>query len=281
MQKRILTIQDVSCVGQCSTTVALPIISACGVETAILPSALLSTHTAGFTDFTVLPMTGEFPKIIEHWEREKLTFDGVYTGYILRDQIDYVISICEKFNKGLKVIDPVMADHGEYYYGFDDAFAQEMARLCRGADVILPNLTEAAFLLGEEPVTENYDKDFIELLARKLAVKLDVKNVVLTGVGFSKDELGVACYDNAADKVNYYFAEKLPQNFHGTGDIYSSAFTGALVNGFSVFESAKIAVDFTVEAMKLTIPYKNEHFYGVFFESALPELVKKINGGKL
>ncbi|MBO4573279.1 MAG: pyridoxamine kinase [Clostridia bacterium] len=279
MQKRILTIQDISCVGQCSLTVALPIISACGVETSILPSAILSTHTAGFTGFTVLSLTEEFPKIIAHWAKENVTFDGVYTGYVLKDQIDDVIGICEKFNKGLKIIDPVMADNGSFYYGFDEAFARDMARLCKGADVILPNLTEAAFLLGDEPVLEGYDKEYIELLSRRLAVELDVKTVVLTGVSFSADELGIACYDYKSDATDYYFGEKLPKNFHGTGDVYSSAFTGALMGGFTPFSSAKIAVDFTVEAMKLTMPYAKEHWYGVFFESALKNLANIVNGG--
>ena len=261
-------------------TVALPIISACGVETAVLPSGILSTHTAGFTGFTVLSMTDEFPKIMAHWEKENITFDGVYTGYILKDQIGYVKEICRKFNKGLKIIDPVMADNGSFYYGFDEKFAADMASLSNGADVILPNLTEAAFLLNEEPFLEGYDKDYIELLVRRLAVALNVKNVVLTGVSLSSDELGIACYNFDEDKIDYYFSEKIPRNFHGTGDIYSSSFVGALMNGFSVFDSAKIAVDFTVESMKLTLPYRKEHWYGVFFESALKNLVKTINGGK-
>ena len=278
MQKRILTVQDISCVGQCSLTVALPIISACGVETAILPSGVLSTHTAGFKNFTCLSTSGEFPKIIEHWKSEKISFDAVYTGYILKDQIDSVIEICETLNKGLKIIDPVMADNGSFYYGFDADFAKNMAKLCHNADVILPNLTEAAYLLGDEPVLEGYDKDFIELLVRRLAVELSVKTVVLTGVGFADDELGVACYDCASDTVSYYFRERIPRNFHGTGDIYSSTFVGALMKGFTPFDSAKIAVDFTVDCMKNTIPYANEHGYGVLFESKLKDLANIVNG---
>ena len=100
MEKRILTIQDISCVGQCSLTVALPIISACGIETAILPTAVLSTHTAGFKGFTVLPLTDEFPKIAEHWIKENLAFDCVYTGYILKDQMQIVDKIIKEFKKG-------------------------------------------------------------------------------------------------------------------------------------------------------------------------------------
>ncbi len=274
MEKRILTIQDASCVGQCSLTVALPIISACGIETAVLPSALLSTHTAGFTGFTVLDLTEEFPKIINHWEKEKITFDCIYTGYVLESQIDYINEICNKFNRGLKIIDPVMADHGSFYYGFDKEFARKMCSLCYGADVILPNLTEAAFLLEEECRLDNYDEQYIEHLAKKLTEKLNVKTVVLTGVSFNKDKLGVCVYTSG--NVEYYFTEKIERNFHGTGDIYSSAFVAGYVLGKSAIESASVACDYTVEAMRLTMPYKDNHTYGVFFERALPVLLKKL-----
>ncbi len=273
--KRILTVQDASCVGQCSLTVALPIISACGIETAVLPGALLSTHTAGFSGFTVLDLTAEFPKISEHWKKEGISFDGVYTGYVLGSQIDYIIEICNMLNTGAKIIDPVMADHGAFYYGFDESFAKKMCYLCHGADVILPNLTEAAFLLGEECVLAGYDKGYIEGLCKRLADKLMVKTVVLTGVSFSEEKLGVCVYENGI--AQYYFTEKVERNFHGTGDIYSSAFVAGYVLGKSALEAASIAADYTVEAMKLTMPYQNEHPYGVFFEKALPTLLKKLN----
>lgn len=274
MEKRILTIQDISCVGQCSLTVALPIISACGIETAILPTAVLSTHTAGFKGFTVLPLTDEFPKIAEHWKKENIAFDCVYTGYILKDQMQIVDKIIKEFNKGLKIIDPVMADNGEFYYGFDENFAAEMANLCVEADVILPNLTEAAFLLGEKPVLCGYDEAYVERLLKRLYNNLKVKEIVLTGVSYDKGKLGVAVFDG--ETVKYYFSEKIKRNFHGTGDIYSSAFTGALLSGLSVFDSAKIAVDFTVDSMKRTLDFAEAHGYGVFFEQALPGLINQI-----
>ncbi len=273
--KRILTVQDASCVGQCSLTVALPIISACGIETAVLPSALLSTHTAGFTGFTVLDLSAEFPKIIEHWKKEGISFDGVYTGYVLESQIDYINEICGTFNKGVKIIDPVMADHGAFYYGFGKKFAEKMCKLCMDADVLLPNLTEAAFLLGEECVLSGYGRDYIEGLCKRLTDRLNVKTVVLTGVSFEEDKLGVCVYENG--RAEYYFTEKVERNFHGTGDIYSSAFVAGYVLGRSAIESAAIAADYTVEAMKLTLPYQNEHSYGVFFEQAFPTLLKKLN----
>ncbi len=274
MEKRVLTIQDTSCVGQCSLTVALPIISACGIETAILPSALLSTHTAGFTGFTVLDLTDEFPKIMNHWEREGISFDGIYTGYVLASQIDYINEICRKFNAGVKIIDPVMADHGLFYYGFDREFAKKMCTLCYGADVILPNLTEAAFLLEQDCVLGGYDRGYVEELCKRLTQKLNVKTVVLTGVSFSEDKLGVCVFENGS--AEYYFTDKIERNFHGTGDIYSSAFAAGYVLGKSAVEAASIAADYTVEAMRLTLPYQDKHTYGVFFERALPVLLQKL-----
>ncbi len=272
--KRVLTVQDASCVGQCSLTVALPILSACGIEAAVLPSALLSTHTAGFTGFTVLDLTPEFPKILAHWKKEGITFDGVYTGYILESQIGYINEICATLNKGPKIIDPVMADHGAFYYGFDQAFARKMCTLCQGADVILPNLTEAAFLLEEECVLSGYDEQFIEALCQRLSDRLQVKTVVLTGVSFSPDKLGACVYENG--KAEYYFTQRVARNFHGTGDIYSSAFVSAYIRGKSALESAAIAADYTVEAMQLTLPCQQEHSYGVFFEQAMPTLLKRL-----
>lgn len=274
MEKRILTIQDASCVGQCSLTVALPIISACGIETAVLPSALLSTHTAGFKNFTVLDLTEEFPKIIKHWKEENISFDAVYTGYILRSQIDYIKEICDDLNKGPKIIDPVMADHGKFYYGFDKEFAKKMASLCYGADIIIPNLTEAAFLLDEECKLSGYDKNYIESLCCKLKEQLKVKCVVLTGVSFEKEKLGVCVYEN--DEFKYYFSKRVERDFHGTGDIYSSSFVGAYINGKSVYEAAKIAVNYTVHAMELTMEDALKHTYGVYFEKALPLLLKEL-----
>ncbi len=272
--QRILTVQDASCVGQCSMTVALPILSACGIETAVLPSALLSTHTAGFEGFTVLDLTAEFPKILAHWKKEGIVFDGVYTGYILESQIDAINEICRDFNRGPKIIDPVMADHGRFYYGFDARFAAGMRTLCEGADVLLPNLTEAAFLLDEACLLEGYDKAYIEALCQRLVERLGVKTVVLTGVSFEADRLGVCVYEGGA--ASYYFTEKVARNFHGTGDIYSSAFTAGYLRGKSALEAAAIAADYTVEAMKLTLPHQEEHPYGVFFEQALPLLMKKL-----
>ena len=165
--QRILTVQDISCVGQCSITVALPILSACGLEACILPSAVLSTHTGGFTGFTVHDLTDEFPKILRHWRQEQIRFDAVYTRYLCSvRQIDYLEELLQTLlaPNGKVIVDPVMADHGKLYPGFDETYAAGMRRLCRRADVILPNLTEACLLAGK-PYCESYtERDISNLL---------------------------------------------------------------------------------------------------------------------
>ena len=275
---KVLTIQDVSCFGQCSLTVALPILSAMGIETAIIPSAVLSTHTGGFTGFTFRDLTEDLPAISAHWKKEGITFDAFYTGYVgSKKQLGYIKDIVTTNRKenAIFVVDPVMADNGKLYYGFDEVFAAEMAAFLKGADVILPNLTEAAFLLKEPYVGNDYDQAYIEGLVRRLSA-LSGGNVVLTGVSFSADKLGVAAYDKAKDNVYYYFEERIPGSFHGTGDVYASAFTGALMNGKSLNEAAELAVDFTVEAIKKTLDDRKEHWYGVKFEQALPFLIGRL-----
>mgnify|MGYP003253961687 FL=1 len=162
--KKVLTIQDISCMGQCSLTVALPIISACGVETIILPSAVLSTHTGGFTGYTFRDLTEDIPGIMDHWEKENISFDCLYTGYLGSiTQIEYVYDLKKRVVKedGLLIVDPAMADNGSLYYGFDDAFVAQMAKLCGSADIILPNITEAAFMTGCELRLEGQDEAYV------------------------------------------------------------------------------------------------------------------------
>lgn len=274
MEKRLLTIQDVSCLGQCSLTVALPIISACGIETAILPSAVLSTHTGGFKNYTFCDLTGEMPKIEQSWIKDNLKFDAFYTGYVCQNQIDPILSIAETCgNPGaIRVVDPVMADNGKMYPGFNDDFPQHMKRLCKNADYILPNLTEAAFLLNQTPVLESYDQAFIEKMCFDLIKETGAKNVVLTGVSFAADKLGFALCDGKT--VEYYFNDKLEKLVHGTGDVYASVFSGALVRGKSAYEAAALAADIVCESIKAT---PAEHWYGVYFEKALPKLIEKLN----
>lgn len=271
---KILTIQDISCVGQCSLTVALPIISACGVETCILPSAVLSTHTAGFSGFTFRDLTDDMPAISKHWQKENIKFDGIYTGYLgSTKQIGYVIDIIKNHNKdGAKaIIDPAMADGGKLYPLFNQEYVEAMKGLCACADYVVPNITEAAFLTDMEYKTE-YDRAYIDEMVEKL-VALGAKNVILTGVSYRAGYTGIVVFENG--EYSYYEHEFLPNSCHGTGDIYASAFTGALVRGKSAFNAAKIAADYTVECIKQTAGEEN-HWYGAKFEPALKTLIEML-----
>ena len=276
---KLLSIQDISCYGQCSLTVALPVLSAMGIETAILPSAILSTHTGGFTGYTFRDLTEDLPAISAHWAKEHITFDAVYTGYVgSKKQLGYIKDIVKTNAKAdaLFIVDPVMGDNGKLYQGFDEGFAAEMARFLRGADVILPNMTEAAYLLKEPYRAEDYDRAYIEGLVRRLSA-LSGGDVVLTGVSFAADKLGIAAYDKRKDSVHYYFEERVSGSFHGTGDLYASTFSGGLLRGLSLEDAADLAVDFTVRAIRETLPDRKEHWYGVAFESALPYLIKRLD----
>ena len=276
--KRILTVQDISCVGQCSLTVALPIISACGIETAILPSAVLSTHTGGFKGFTFRDLTDDIPDIVAHWEKENIKFDAVYTGYLgSARQIELVRDIFRRVGtpECVRIVDPAMADHGVLYCGFDDAFAKTMATLCADADIILPNITEACMMVDEPYMASGYDEAYVRRLMDKL-LALGAGSVVLTGVSYEEGSLGVAVLAKGDAEISYYFHEKLQRNSHGTGDVFASAFTGALMHGRAPLEAAKVAADFTLLAMKHTFTDES-HWYGTKFEKALPMLVSALN----
>lgn len=269
--KRILTIQDVSCVGQCSLTVALPIISACGIETAILPAAILSTHTCGFSGYTCRDLTDDIPSIRKHWQKENLLFDGIYTGYLASaKQIEYVEDVMKTClaSGAPKIVDPAMADNGKLYPAFDADFVDAMKNLCSQADVILPNITEACFLTGEE-YKETYDQKYVDGLLQKLT-DIGTKAVVLTGVSYEPTTTGVVVYQDG--NTAYYRHKKLERSCHGTGDVFASAFVGAYMQGNALYDCAKIAADFTVECITETPP---SHWYGVCFEKCLSSLISQ------
>ena len=270
--KRLLTIQDISCVGQCSATVALPVVSACGVECAVLPSAVLSNHTGGFPSWTFRDLTDELPRIEAEWRKQDIRFDAFYTGYVCPPQIDPILSIMEHCAApgALRFVDPVMADNGKLYAGFGPDFPAQMARLCKGADYILPNLTEAAFLLGREPVLEGYDRAFIEDMVTGLHA-LGAKNVVLTGVSFDPALLGTAVSDGAS--IRYDFNQRLSRAVHGTGDVFASAFAGAVLRGRDALDASALAADVVCAAIEAT---PDSHWYGVAFERTIPFLADSL-----
>ena len=274
--RRIVTIQDISCVGKCSLTVALPIISAMGVETSVLPTAVLSTHTM-FKNFICKDLTDQIRPITEHWKSEKIDFSAIYTGYLGSfEQIDLVKEMCNEFKTKDTVIfvDPAMADNGKLYAAFDEAFAKHMATLCARADIVVPNITEASFMTCVE-YKENYDEAYVKELLRRLA-DLGAKINVLTGVSLEKGKTGVMGYDRERDEYYYYSHDRLEVSYHGTGDIFSSTCIGAMMNGLDWKAAMQIAADYTAECIRITLEDPGEPWYGVNFEQAIPYLLKRM-----
>lgn len=269
--KRILTIQDISCVGQCSMTVALPILSVCGHETCILPTAVLSTHTGGFGRPVITHLDPALEDIWQHWKRNNVTFDAVLVGYL--GSVAAVKATEQILTEmlapgGISIVDPAMADHGKLYSGFDEQYARSMEALCRKADIILPNITEAALLAGI-PYEAHLNEEYIT----HLLGKVDHSCVILTGVGFEEGQTGAAVREK--DGIQYYFHPRIGKSYHGTGDIFAACFTGALMQGKTKYESVKIAGDFICKCIENT--EKNPaHWYGVKFETALPDLIRML-----
>ena len=274
--KRILTIQDISCLGKCSITVALPIISAMGVETTILPTAVLSTHTM-FPNFTVKDLTDQLIPITEHWKSQNVKFDAIYTGYLgSAEEIEIAKKIFADFggDDTLIFIDPVMADNGKLYPAFDMEYAKLNAGLCGEADIIVPNLTEACFMTDTE-YREDYDKAYINELLQKLA-KLGAKKVILTGIAFNDGKTGVYGLDTVTGETIAYENDRIDASFHGTGDIFASVSVGALTRGLSLNDAFKLAADYTANTIRATLDNPAKPWYGVDFEATIPELVDEL-----
>lgn len=272
--KRIVTIQDISCFGKCSLTIALPVLSAMGIETCVLPTAVLSTHTGGFTGFTFRDLTEDVTPIANHWKSIDLSFDAIYTGYLgSMEQLRLMEEFFNTFGKEhtLRFVDPVMGDKGKLYTGFTPEFAAGMARLCSKADVIVPNLTEASFLLNEPYQPDGYTLDEVRVLLKKLT-GLGCRVAVLTGVRKTPETQGAMAYDRETDTYTEYFGEHLPVSFHGTGDIFSSTLVGALTRGEAMAQALKTAVDYTVACIRATMGSERSHWYGVKFEKCLSML---------
>lgn len=277
-QKRAVAIHDISCFGKCSLTVALPLISACGVETAIMPTAVLSTHTGGFTGFTYRDLTSDLMPIAEHWKKYDIGFDAIYTGFLGSfEQIEIVKKIANQFksDSNFLLVDPAMADNGKMYSLFNMEFAKAMGSLCAQADIIVPNFTEAVFMLGEEFVEGPYTKEYVEGLLKRLAA-MGPSKVILTGVYFDDKELGSACYDKTTGEIHYALLPRLEGLYHGTGDVYASVVCAALLNGFSLEKAAETAVWYTHGCIERTLKFTPEVRYCVDFERGLPSLAKRL-----
>jgi len=278
--KKVMAIHDISGFGKCSLTVALPVLSACKIQTTCLPTAVLSTHTA-IPGFTYKDLTKDISAFHRHWKSLNLTFDAMYSGFLgSKEQISMIADIFKTFKtkQNLILVDPVMADNGKMYSIFDAHFAKEMTKLCKNADIIVPNMTEAAFLLEQSYRNGPYDKTYIEKMLRDLSNELNVKKVVLTGVHFDNVSLGAAAYDKETDAVVYGFSKKIDGYFHGTGDLFGSCLLAAILNDNSLQKSIQFACDFVKESIERTVRDKTNINYGVNFEEGLSQFCRRITG---
>lgn len=281
--KRVLAIHDISCFGKCSLTVALPVISAAGIEVTVLPTAVLSTHTGGFEGFTYRDLTQDLTGIVAHWQTLGLRFDAIYTGFLGSfEQIDLVIALIAALRSEdtRVIVDPVMADHGELYGLFPADFPRGMARLCACADVIVPNTTEAALLLGQNWSAPPYDETQVREFCQALAGVLGVPEVVLTGVSYDREHLGAASYEARGRRLTCAQEALVPEMYHGTGDVFGSVLVAALTRGATLDAATTAAVRFTAAAIRRSYDAGTDNRYGVDFETGLAGLVDLIETAK-
>lgn len=272
---RILAINDVSCIGKCSLTVSLPILSACGITCDVLPTAILSTHTGGFEGYTFRDLTGDIPNILNHWRSLNIRFDAVYSGYLGSiEQIALVSQIKREFLKpdGLFFVDPVMGDDGKLYAGFTDEFISRMRGLCAEADYILPNVTEACYL-ADAPYPNAKERYPVERIMEKLTTLC--KRPIVTGI--AKDEQIIVAYTDENGKLCQYATECIDGFFHGSGDVFTSAFVGALMKGKDEKTAIRIAADFTTAAIRRTAVNVPDKRYGLDFEEEIFSFLKNLN----
>ena len=271
--KRVLTVQDISCLGKCSLTIALPVISALGAETVILPTAVLSTHTM-FKNFTCKDLSDQIAPITAHWKSEGVKFDAIYTGYLgTIEQIDMIKAVFRDFRGEDTVIfvDPVMADNGKLYPAFDMDYVKKNAELCAGADIVVPNITEAALMTGMD-YREEYGVDYIKELLRRMG-ELGARVNVITGVSLEKGKTGVMGFERGSGDYYVYQNDRVNASYHGTGDLCSSACVGEIMKGRDWRDAMRIAADYTAHTIEVTLSSADKPWYGVDFEATLPELI--------
>lgn len=276
--KRIVSIQDLSCIGKCSLGIALPVLSAMGLECAVLPTTLLSAHTA-FPGFYSRDLSESFRPVTDHWKTMNLTFHGIYTGYLgSEEQIAGAEEFIRDFRREdtLVFVDPVMGDQGSLYPGFDLSFPERIKTLCRQADVITPNVTEACLLTGTAYADRHSRREILTLLEKLLG--LGAKTAVITGIRQDDSHMSVAVMERGG-ACSFYATDYLPRVYYGTGDLFSAACAGALTLGLPPEEAISLAADYVVQTIRVTAADPEARWYGVNFEETLPYLMERL--GKL
>ena len=274
MMPRLLVANDLPGLGKVALASSLPIMAACQVEVAVLPTVLLSSHTGGFENVHIRECTADIAGFLSQWQELDVRFDGLVTGYLKnKEQMSLLLEFAEKKQLPL-FVDPIMGDKGRFYQGFDQDYVQNIRCLCQRASVIIPNLTEAAFLTGTAYLGDDYEPNQIDNLLKKLAA-LGPENVILTGVSFEKDKIGLALYQKQRDEIVYIMAKRYPQLFYGTGDIVTAILASGYFHGIAAEKSARLALDFLDEAIQSTLNLNRDLKYGLCYEPHLLELIKQ------
>ncbi len=273
--KKLVTMQDISGVGKCSLTVAIPTLSVMGIEVVPFVTAVLSSHTA-FQNVHGIDLTEDLDGILDAWGKEGFQFDGVYTAYLgSMQQVRIAKRLLQTFgNQKMKIVDPCMGDHGKLYRGFHTEFVNEMRELCKMADILTPNLTEACYLLNH-PMAESFSKKELQQICMDLC-SLGCKMVILTGASLEDGRVGALAYDSNLNQFSYYDTERLPQDFHGTGDLFTSVLAGALLNGLSAANSMQLACDFVHDCIRTSM-LSSDSSYGIHFEKELRNLMDSLS----
>lgn len=277
-QKRILAVHDISCVGRCSITVALPMLSAAGLETSILPTSILSTHTGGLTGYTYRDLLDDMDPIMDHWKAIGLKFDGIFTGWLGTyrhiQKMDRLLELFSEANPRV-MIDPVMGDNGRLYATLDEAYVRQMRAYCQKAHLMLPNLTEVALLTDTDYPSGGYDSKYIEDMLRRMK-DMSSGAVVLTGVSLVPGRIGAAAMDNAG-KIFYHDSPFVQGCWHGAGDVFASALLAADICGQSLEDALRLAVDFTGRCIDRTQRAGTDERLGLQFEPELGYLSQMLN----
>ncbi len=279
VQKTVAAVHDISGMGKCSLTAAVPVLSAAGISVSVMPTAVLSTQTGGLNEYTYRDLTEDLRPFMSHWQKIGVKFDAVYSGFLGSSaQIDIVCDFANIFrhNNTLILCDPAMADNGTLYDTFDTSFVEKMKSLCSVADIIVPNFTEAAFLLDREYFSAPYTREYTDDLLRSLARKFGCKFVVLTGVDFDGKSVGAGALDVEKDVITYSLSERIDGMFHSTGDLFASSLLGGILNGYSVNQSAEKAIGFVVKSIKETVKIGGDSRFGLAFERCLPMYMKSL-----
>lgn len=272
-QLKVAAIHDLSGYGRCALTVILPIISAMGIQCAAIPTAVLSTHTGGFTDFVLRDTTDFLSPCCKHYKELGIEFNAIYSGFLAsEEQADCCIEFFETFPSALKIVDPVMGDDGLAYQTYTAGLIERMTELISYADIITPNLTEAALILGEnypEALTEKQVREWAERLCKKAG------SAVVTGITMDDGSIANAVLDGKSGQFSLLSWNKIPVSYPGTGDIFASVLTGAILKGKSLSEAAAYASQFCELAIKATHNNGQPVRDGVEFERVLGFLCDK------